>query len=123
MINTGGKMKKFFSMATLAALSLLPAATWAYTAPTVGIVETTKDPTASAVLNDIIGWILLLVGGIAVLFIIWGGIQYVTSSGNKDKAEQAKKTLLYAVIGLIVIVLADVIVNVVTTNVPSLLNL
>ena len=123
MINKGDKMKKFLSTTTVGLLSLLPVSALAYTAPDVGIITTEPDTTAAAILNNVIGWILLLVGGVAVLFIIWGGIQYVTSSGNKDKAEQAKKTLLYAVIGLIIIVLADVIVSLVTKNVPAILNI
>jgi flagellar basal body-associated protein FliL len=68
----------------------------------------------ATIINKFITWVLLLVGALAVLFIVWGGLQYITSSGNKDKAEQAKQTLTYAVIGLIVIVLAKVIVNLVT---------
>ncbi len=120
MISTGVNMKKLFSAVTLPILMLLPAsALAAYTADTVEI----KDPKSTdlpAILNLVIGWILALVGGLAVLFIIWGGIQYVTSAGNKDKAETAKKTLTYAIVGLIVIVLAEVIVSLVTTLPTSL---
>jgi len=110
-------MKKIIGKTTLAALSLLPTFALAYTAPSVTI----KDPESTdikVILNDVIGWILLLVGGIAVLFLVWGGIQYVVSAGNKDKAETAKKTITYAVVGLIIIVLAEVIVNLVT-GLPS----
>jgi hypothetical protein len=106
-------MKKLVNKATVLALSLLPASVMAYTAPPVEI----KDPNSTDVkmiLNSVIEWILVLVGGIAVLFLVWGGIQYVTSAGNKDKAELAKKTITYAVIGIIIIVLAEVIVNIAT---------
>jgi len=103
-------MKKLFNAACITILSLSPAFALA-----VGDVVI-KDPKSDAdTLKEIIGlvtdWIVLLVGGIAVLFIIWGGILYVTSSGNKDRAEQAKQTLTYAVLGLIVIVLAKVILS------------
>lgn len=106
-------MKKFVNRVTVTALSLLPASVMAYTAPDVKIKDP-DSPDIKTILNDIIGWVLLLVGGIAVLFLVWGGIQYVTSAGNKDKAEQAKKTITYAVVGLIIIVLAEVIVNIAT---------
>jgi len=117
MISKGVNMKKFTSKITLAALALIPTFVLAYDSPNVTI----KDPKSTdikVILNDVIGWVLLLVGGIAVLFLIWGGIQYVISAGNKDKAEAAKQTITYAVIGLIVIVLAEVIVNLVT-GLPS----
>jgi len=111
-------MRKLITNATIYALTLLPAsALAAYSAPTVGISDPQSTNVVS-ILNTVIGWILMLVGGIAVLFLIWGGLQYVTSAGNKDKAEIAKKTITYAVIGLIVIVLAEVIVSLVT-SMPS----
>jgi len=116
-------MKKFVSTTTLAIFALLPTSTFAVTAydsPSVSI----KDPGSIdlvTVINKLITWVLLLVGGIAILFIIWGGFQYITSSGNKDKAEAAKQTLTYAVIGLVVIVLAKVIVNLVTNTAATAL--
>jgi len=109
-------MKKLFNTLALAALSLAPATTFALE-PYQSQEVTIKDPAPALSLETVIGlvisWVLVLVGGIAVLFLIWGGLQYVTSSGNKDKAEQAKQTITYAVIGLIVIVLAGVIVDMV----------
>jgi len=109
-------MKKIFNKFAIAALTLAPAATFAlepYQSETVTIKDPVEGLTMETVIGLVISWILVLVGGIAVLFLIWGGLQYVTSSGNKDKAEQAKKTITYAVIGLIVIVLAGVIVDMV----------
>lgn len=112
-IRIGVEMKKVISNLTISALALLPASVLAYTAPPVTIKDP-KTTSAAAILNEVIGWVLLLVGGIAVLFLIWGGVQYITSAGNKEKAELAKKTITYAVVGLIIIVLAEVIVNLVT---------
>lgn len=110
-------MKKITSL-TLGALSLLPASVFAETPPipVVSVVTPTGELTIAEVLALIISWILGISGGIAVLFLILGGLQYVTSSGNKDKAEQAKQTILYAVIGLIVIALSFVIVSFVSKN-------
>ncbi|MCR5700493.1 MAG: pilin [Candidatus Saccharibacteria bacterium] len=48
---------------------------------------------------------------IAVIFIIIGGVNYMTSSGDAGKVKKAKDTILYAVIGLIVCALAFAIVN------------
>ncbi|MDL2328070.1 pilin [Ruminococcaceae bacterium OttesenSCG-928-A11] len=61
----------------------------------------------------IINWVLIAVGIIAVVFIIIGGVRYATSSGDSDKVKNAKNTILYAVIGLVVAILARVIVEVV----------
>jgi hypothetical protein len=82
------------------------------------------DPTNTSVqiiINLIIGWILPLIGSVAVLFLIIGGIRYITSAGNKDKAETAKKTISYAVIGLVIIVLSGVIVSLTTRGVDDIL--
>jgi len=111
-------MKKFTQI-SLAAISLLPASVFAADIPIVSPVTPSGDLSIAAVLGNIIGWILGLAGGIAVLFLILGGLQYITSSGNKDKAEQAKQTILYAVIGLIVIALSFVIVTFVSQNVAK----
>ncbi len=68
----------------------------------------------SAVLNAT-NWILGFVGMIAVLMIIWGGVTYLTSAGDEDKARTGKKTLSYAIIGLVVAGIAYAIVNVIVT--------
>ncbi len=72
---------------------------------------TTSD--LAKIISNITTWILGFAGTIAVLFIIWGGIQYITAAGNEKQAESAKQTLTYAVLGLIVILLAYVIVQLV----------
>lgn len=61
----------------------------------------------------IINWVLIAVGIIAVVFIIIGGIRYATSSGDSDKVKSAKNTILYALIGLVIAILANVIVQIV----------
>ena len=52
-----------------------------------------------------------IVGGIAVLMIIWGAYQYFTAYGNEEKAQGGKKIITWAIIGLIVIILAKIIVE------------
>jgi len=60
-------------------------------------------------------WILGFVAMIAVLMLIWGGINYLTSAGDEDKAKTGKKTISYAIIGLVVAGIAYAIVNVIIT--------
>ena len=53
----------------------------------------------------------LIVGIIAVVMIIIGGLKYITSGGDSGNVTGAKNTILYALIGLIIVVLAQVIVR------------
>lgn len=55
--------------------------------------------------------LLFLVGAISVIMIIFGGIKYVTSSGDSTKVQEAKNTILYSIIGVIVAILGYAIVN------------
>jgi hypothetical protein len=52
-----------------------------------------------------------VVGIIAVVMIIVGGLRYITSAGNDTGVAAAKKTILYALIGLVVVALAQIIVQ------------
>lgn len=61
-------------------------------------------------MSNIINAILLVLGIIAVIMIIIGGIRYTTSNGDPGSTKAAKDTILYAVIGLIVAILAYAIV-------------
>jgi len=59
---------------------------------------------------------LQLVSTVALLFLIVGGIQYITSAGNPDNTARAKQTLLYAILGLILAIASYAIIVFVTTN-------
>src|SRR4051794_31807741 len=50
--------------------------------------------------------LIYITGAIAVIVIIIGGLRYVISQGNSDQVKQAKDTLLYGVIGVVVAILA-----------------
>ncbi len=54
---------------------------------------------------------LTFIALIAIIFIIIGGVRYIASQGDSKEVEQAKRTILYAVIGLIVIGLSAALVN------------
>ncbi len=68
--------------------------------------------TFTTVVNVIIG----VVGFLAVIMIIVGGITYTTSAGDAGKVKKAKDTIMYGIIGLIVAILAFAIVNFVLGN-------
>lgn len=69
------------------------------------------------VIVTIINSVVAVLGLVAVVFIIVGGVNYMTSAGDASKIEKAKKTILYAVIGLVVCALAFAIVNFVVANI------
>lgn len=58
-------------------------------------------------------------GAIAVVFVIIGGFQYLTSGGNEEAAEKGKKTLINAIIGTVIIIMAYVIINVIVNLVSG----
>ncbi len=62
---------------------------------------------------------LALAGLIAVFFLILGGFRYITSLGNEEAAGQAKKIILNAIIGIVIIILSFVIVRVISNAVAS----
>lgn len=71
------------------------------------------------VFKTITNVLLFLIGAISVIMIIWGGIQYVTSSGDSTRVQNAKNTILYSVVGLIVAILAFAVTNFVITSFTS----
>ena len=62
-------------------------------------------------ITQIINVLSVIIGIIAVIMIIWGGFKYITSGGSQEKVTSAKNTLLYAIIGLIIVALAQIIVR------------
>lgn len=73
---------------------------------------TTLDTSVLNIINAVIG----VLGIVAVVVIIIGGVQYMTSSGDAGKVKKAKDTILYGIIGLVVVILAFAIVNFVIAN-------
>lgn len=71
----------------------------------------------NTILKKIINILSVLVGAIAVIMVILGGFRYVTSAGSEKGVESAKKTILYALIGLVIVALAQVIVHFVLNNI------
>ena len=59
----------------------------------------------------VVNWLLFAVGVISVIMLIVGGIKYATSAGDSNKVTSAKNTIMYAIIGLAVAVLAFAIVG------------
>lgn len=72
-------------------------------------------PTPAKKINNTVAQvvnIISIVGGIlAVIFVIVGGYKYVTSGGDSSKVSSAKSTVMYALVGLVVVALAQILVK------------
>jgi TRAP-type C4-dicarboxylate transport system permease small subunit len=78
--------------------------------------DTVKNQLTTNVI-DILNAIIGVLGLLAVVIIILGGVQYMTSSGDAGKVKKAKDTILYGIIGLVIVALAFAIVNFVIGNI------
>lgn len=87
-----------------------------------GVIDTTDCPAFLNALGGcqpglrgivllIINFALGFLGLLAVVMVIYGGFLYVSSAGNEENVNKAKKILLYAVIGIVVIVVSFALVN------------
>ena len=72
----------------------------------------------TGIFKQITNTILYIVGIIAVIMLILGGVKYLTSGGDSKKVTDAKNTVLYAIIGLVVCFLSFAIVNFVISALP-----
>ena len=71
-------------------------------------------------IQKLTSWVLLAVGTISVIMLIYGGFRYVISGGDSKKVTDAKNTILYAIIGLIISMLAYAIVRFVITAITGM---
>lgn len=65
---------------------------------------------------NVVEIILIVAGYVSVIFIIVGGFRYILSAGSPDDSVKARKTIMNAVVGLVISIFSVGIVNVVTTT-------
>jgi len=75
--------------------------------------------TVNSILTTVINIFSLIVGVTAVIMIIVGGLKYITSGGDSGNVTGAKNTILYAIVGLVIVALAQVIVRFVLAKVST----
>ena len=91
------------SSLTVLAMSLAPA-----------LADATGLTKVESFAQSVIQVLLTLAGLLAVIFFVLGGISYIGSSGNPEKLERAKNTIIYSAIGLAVAIAAFVVTDIVT---------
>lgn len=87
------------------AATIIPTITPTTLGPGLGI----KD-----LVEKIASWVLYAGGAIAFIYLIYGGILYITAGGDAEKATKGRTAIINAVIGIIIIFLALVIIRWVT---------
>lgn len=126
-------VKKFAASVALLLLVAVPAVGLANTATVSAATDCTgiqdcvgggvdkTDPNAAGTVDaearvteiaqDVINIFSWVVGIISVIMVIVGGFQYITSGGDSGKVTNAKNTIMYALIGIVIVALAQVMVK------------
>jgi hypothetical protein len=74
-------------------------------------------PAGDAQIQLVVNFIFGLAGALSLLFIVIGGMRYIISQGDPNAVGQAKNTIIYALVGLIVTVIAYSIVRFVVSSI------
>ena len=69
------------------------------------------DRSLPTIVGGVLSAVFVVLGVLAVIFIIIGGINYTVSQGDPSKVKKAKNTILYAIVGLIIALMAFAITN------------
>lgn len=72
-----------------------------------------------AVVMHAINWVIGISGVVCAIFIVVGGFGYMTSAGDPSKLQKAKRTIIYAIIGLVIVALSFIITNFVITRLAN----
>lgn len=76
-----------------------------------GVDQATTLFGATGIFTTISNVMLFIVGAVSVIMVIIGGLRYVISGGNSSNITAAKNTILYAIVGLIIAIMAYAIIN------------
>ncbi|MEK7559024.1 MAG: hypothetical protein AAB521_01855 [Patescibacteria group bacterium] len=112
-------MKKFIPAIALSTYLLTPAVAFAQTSVSTcppGQFNVLCGFTASSfgsVVSTLVSVLFVIAVVIALVFLIWGGIKWILSGGDKSAVESARNTIVAAVVGLIIVFLSYFILNIV----------
>lgn len=81
--------------------------------------ETGSGGSVQTLASDVINIFSWVVGIVSVIMIIYGGFRYITSAGNDSSVTSAKNTILYAIIGLVVVAISQILVKFVIAKFSS----
>lgn len=90
-----------------------------FAAGTLNDVNIPKVAADATTLASVLTWVYMIMGILAVVFIIVGGIRYALSGGEADGVKRAKNTITYAIVGLVLVILAYTITQFVVMTVDG----
>ena len=86
---------------------------------TGGCTAANPNDSLKNIASKIVNLLSVIVGIVSVIMIIYGGFKYITSGGDSGNVSGAKNTLVYAIVGLIIVALAQFIVHYVLSTAAS----
>ena len=95
-------------------LMLVPVVAFAADLPEAGALPENSglpETDLPSFIGTIIQWILGIIGVILIALFVYGGFTYATSAGSQDKIDTGKKIMMYAIIGIVIIVIAFVLTD------------
>jgi|JI8StandDraft_1071087.scaffolds.fasta_scaffold137015_2 Na+-driven multidrug efflux pump len=112
---------KNFGYAVASTLAALPAMVSAAAFDTgldkaqnsAGLPSTAAQGGVVGFLSTILNWLLGILGVVALIAFVIAGFMYIFSAGDEEKAEKAKNTMLYAIIGVVVALIGYIIIKVI----------
>ena len=123
-------MKKTFAAFLSAGILLLPAFALAQTTPDSGckIDPVTKQEVCSlenplagdrtevtSIISTVIKGALGIVGALTLLMLVWGGFEWLTSAGSPDKVKSGTQTMIWAVIGVVLVFASYILLSTFTS--------
>ena len=84
-----------------------------------GTCTTSSGLTVMGVVKTIVSVLSWVIGVVAVIMVMISGFKYITSGGDSNGVSSAKNTLIYAIVGLIIVALAQFLVHFVLNNISA----
>lgn len=85
----------------------------------VGLPNPIRCADATCLVSQVIRYILGTIAVIATLMFIWGGVMMLTSGGNAEQVKKAKETLVWATIGIVIILISWAVIRFVLAGISG----
>lgn len=76
----------------------------------------TAEGTIGGIIQQVVRILILITGAVAIIMVVWGGFRYIISGGDSNAAAAAKKTIIFALVGLVIVIFAQIIITVVANT-------
>ena len=101
-------MKKFLPILIFAGFLVIPLLSLAAAPEAIRTIDDLKN-----LIIRFAGWVFLLLAAVAVVILLWATFEFITSEGNPDKVKTAKDSFTFAIIALVLAILARGMVEIV----------